>query len=305
MRRNLKPGSRGVGGYENLTGYIFISPWLLSFFGITLLPLLASFYYAFTNYDLLSVPRFVGFENFDRMFTQDRQYWSSVKATFYFVVAGVPMRLVLALAVAVVLNKRFRGISVYRALFYLPSLIGNSVAVALVWKTLFGDGGAVSAILNIVNIDMQYSIIGDPQTAIWSIILLVVWQFGSSMLIFLAGLKAIPSTYYEAALVDGANAWQKFFRITIPLLSPVIFFNLVMQTINGFRVFTESYIVTEGGPLDTTLFYALYLYRRGFEFFDMGYASAMAWVLLVVIATCTALLFWSSRSWVYYEAKVQ
>ena len=239
--------------YENLTGYVFIAPWLVGFFAFTLLPLIASLYYAFTDYDLLTAPSFVGLDNFRRMFFGDPVYWQSVKVTFFYVVVGVPLRLVIALAVAIMLNKRYKLIGLYRAVFYLPSLVGSSVAVALVWRTFFGSDGVAQALLNGIGVELEYSIIGNPDTAIWAIIGLVVWQFGSSMLIFLAGLKNIPSNYYEAAIVDGAGAWQKFFRITLPLLSPVIFFNVVMQTINGFRVFTESYVVAEGGSINSTL----------------------------------------------------
>jgi multiple sugar transport system permease protein len=161
------------------------------------------------------------------------------------------------LVVAVVLNKKHRGIAGYRAVFYLPSLVGSSVAIGLVWQKFFGSEGAIESLLGIVGVEFQYSLLGNPSTAIWTIVLLVIWQFGSSMLIFLAGLKNIPVSYYEAAVVDGATAWSKFVRITLPLLSPVILFNLIMQTINGFRIFTESYVVTEGGPLDSTLFYSI------------------------------------------------
>jgi multiple sugar transport system permease protein len=289
---------------ENLVGYLFISPWLIGFFAFTLIPIAMSLYYAFTDYNFISEARWIGFDNFERMFTADRRYWNSVRATLTFVFTGVPLRLALALLVAIVLNKKHRGISAYRALFYLPSLIGSSVAIGLVWRRFFGSNGAVESLLSLFGIEFQYSLLGNPATAIWTIILLVIWQFGSSMLIFLAGLKNIPVSFYEAAVVDGANAWSKFIRITLPLLSPVIFFNLIMQTINGFRIFTESYVVTEGGPLDSTLFYSIYLYQRGFRFFDMGYASAMAWILLAVTALFTVLIFRSSNSWVHYESKV-
>ena len=291
-------------GYENVTGYLFISPWILGFLLFTIIPVAMSFYYAFTNYSFVAPTQWIGLENFRRMFTADRRFWNSVRATSIFVITGVPLRLALALIVAIALNKKHQGISLYRAVFYLPSLIGSSVAIGLVWRRFFGTGGAAQSILEAFGAELQYSLLGNPATAIWTIVLLVAWQFGSSMLIFLAGLKNIPATYYEAAVVDGAHTWTKFRRITLPLLSPVILFNLIMQTINGFKIFTESYVVTEGGPLDSTLFYSIYLYQRGFRFFDMGYASAMAWVLLAVIAVLTLLIFRSSQSWVHYESKV-
>jgi multiple sugar transport system permease protein len=180
--------------------------------------------------------------------------------------------------------------------------VAGSVAVALMWRQVFGSQGVVNAVLTVLGVP-SVSWLGDPDFAIWTLITLAVWQFGSPMLIFLAGLRQIPAELHEAAAIDGAGAWARFFRITLPLLSPVTFFNLVMQTITGFMVFTQAFIVTGGGPMDTTLFYALYLYRRAFESFQMGYASAMAWVLLLAVALCTALLFKTSGRWVFYEAK--
>jgi multiple sugar transport system permease protein len=215
-------------------------------------------------------------------------------------VAAVPLRLGIALAVAMVLNTKRRGMDFYRAAYYLPSIIGGSVAVAVMWRQMFGVDGLVNAFLGLLGID-SIRWLGRPDTAIWTLIILAMWQFGSPMLIFLAGLRQIPNEYYEAAEIDGANAWGKFLRITLPLLSPIIFFNLVLQTISLFRVFTSAYIITEGQPLDTTLFYALYLFNRAFETFQMGYAAAMAWVLLAIIALLTAINFAVSRLWVYYE----
>jgi multiple sugar transport system permease protein len=294
---------KGVYRQHNLAGYAFIAPWLLGFFAFTILPTLASLYFAFTDYDALSAaPEWVGLANFSRMFFRDLRYWKSVRATFYYVMIAVPMRLTFALAVAMLMNTCRRGVSVYRAIYYAPSVVGGSVAVAVMWRQIFGTEGLVNAVMGLLGIP-PVTWLGDPRTAIWTLITLAVWQFGSPMLIFLAGLRQIPSEMYEAAAIDGAAAWDKFFRITLPMLSPVILFNLVMQTISGFMVFTQAFIVTGGAPLDTTLFYALYLYRRAFETFQMGYASAMAWVLLAIVAFFTALVFRSSSFWVFYEAK--
>ncbi len=290
-------------GNDNLAGYVFIMPWLVGFLAFIIVPMISSLYFSFSKYDLLSIPRFIGFSNYIRMFFQDGKYWVSLRVTFTYVLAGVPLRLAFALFVAILLNKRYKLIGFYRVVFYLPSLLGGSVAIAVMWRQLFGLDGALNSFLQLLGIEETISWIGDPSTALWSLILLHTWQFGSSMLIFFAGLKGIPATYYEAAIVDGANAWQKFIRITIPLLSPVIFFNLVMQTINGFRAFTQAYIVTGGGPINSTLFYALYVYRRAFEYFEMGYGSALAWILLFIIGVFTALIFKSSPGWVYYESK--
>jgi multiple sugar transport system permease protein len=287
---------------RNLAGYVFIAPWLIGFFGFTLLPMLASLYLAFTDYDILTAPRWIGFENFQRMFTQDRRYLQSVSVTLFYVAIAVPFRLAFALALAMLLNTKRRGMSLYRAAYYAPSIVAGSVAVALMWRQVFGREGIVNAMLALVGV-APVSWLGHPDFAIWTLITLAVWQFGSPMLIFLAGLRQIPAELYEAAAIDGAGTWARFTRITLPLLSPVTFFNLVMQTITGFMVFTQAFIVTGGGPMDTTLFYALYLYRRAFESFQMGYASAMAWVLLLAVALCTALLFKTSGRWVFYEAK--
>jgi multiple sugar transport system permease protein len=213
----------------------------------------------------------------------------------------VPLELVFALAVAMVLDKGLRGLTLYRALFYIPSLLGGSVAIAVLWRQIFGYDGLVNEALALVGIDGP-SWISNPHTSLYTLVLLRVWQFGSPMIIFLAGLRQIPQELYEAAAIDGAGPFAKFFRITLPLLAPVIFFNLVLQTINAFKAFTPAFIVSAGtgGPIDSTLFYTLYLYQEAFGYFRMGYASAMAWVLLIVVGLFTGLAFLTSRFWVYY-----
>jgi multiple sugar transport system permease protein len=284
-------------------GYLFISPWLIGFFVFTLIPMVASLYLGFTDYRLTASPKWIGVENYVRMFTSDLRYWKAVRATFYYILTAVPLRLLFALAVAMLLNNTRRLTSVYRAAFYAPSIVGASVAVAIMWRQVFGSDGVVNAILAIFGIEgAAWS--GHPATAIWTLILLAAWQFGSPMLIFLAGLKQIPSELYEAAAMDGAGEWAQFVNITLPMLSPVIFFNLIMQMISGFMVFTQALVITNGGPMDTTLVYALYLYQRAFIVFQMGYSSAMAWVLLLVIAVFTAINFKFSSNWVFYEDKV-
>ena len=295
-------GQRRGFRHDNLTGYLFIAPWLIGFFAFTLIPMIASLYFSFTEYSVLSSPRWIGLDNFVRMFTQDARFWNSVRATFTYVFTAVPLRLIFALAVAMLLNTKHRGVSLYRAAYYAPSIVGGSVAVAVMWRQIFGTEGVVNAVTQIFGIP-PVTWLGDPRTAIWTLVTLAVWQFGSPMLIFLAGLKQIPQELYEAASMDGATPWSRFTSITLPMLSPVIFFNLVMQIISGFMVFTQAFIVTGGAPLDTTLFYALYLYRRAFETFQMGYASAMAWVMLLVIAFFTAIVFKSSSYWVFYDTK--
>jgi multiple sugar transport system permease protein len=300
-RSVAKKRRRTTSATDNLTGYLFISPWLITFLVFTAIPMAISLWLAFTDYDLLGSWSFIGLDNFKRMFFEDTRYIKSVVATLKYVVIAVPLRLAFALAVAMLLNTYRRGVTLYRAAYYAPSVVGGSIAVAVMWRQIFGTQGAINALLAVMGIDGP-SWFGNPTTAIWTLIIMAAWQFGSPMLIFLAGLRQIPRELYEAASIDGANAWYSFWRVTFPLLTPIIFFNLIMQMIHGLRAFTQAFIITEGRPLDSTLFYALYLYQRAFVTFHMGYASAMAWVLLLVIGIVTALNFKLSSLWVHYEA---
>ena len=281
--------------------YLFLTPWLLGALVLTIGPMLASLYLSFTDYDLFTSPKWVGLHNYTQMFTADRSFLRSAAVTGKFVLISVPLKLALALAVALLLNRRRRGQGIYRSLFYAPSLLGASVAVALVWRALFSNDGAVDRVLSAVGIHMG-GWISNPDYALLTLVALAVWQFGAPMVIFLAGLKQIPSDLYDAAAVDGAGKVRTFFSVTLPMLTPVLFFNVVLESIHAFQSFTSAFIVSggRGGPSDSTLFYTLYLYQRGFADFRMGYAAAMAWVLLVVIAVLTGLVFRSSRSWVHY-----
>jgi multiple sugar transport system permease protein len=300
-----QPRTRSKGkkfGQNNLAGYLFISPWLIGFLLFTLVPMAISLWLAFTDYDILGSWKFVALDNFRRMFYEDVRYANSLAATFKYVFLAVPLRLAFALVVAMLLNSKRHGVYWYRAAYYIPSVIGASVAVAVMWRQLFGNKGVINAIALALGLP-TVRWLGNPDTAIWTLVLLAVWQFGSPMLVFLAGLRQIPHEMYEAASIDGANNLQQIFKITLPLLTPIIFFNLVMQTISGFKVFTQAFIVTGGAPLDTTLFYSLYLYQRAFVSFQMGYAAAMAWVMLAIIAVLTAISFKLSSYWVYYETK--
>ena len=307
-RRRLRFSLRSRDFKENnLAGYAFLSPWLIAFLLFTLVPMAISLYLAFTNYDTLSGQgTFIGLGNFQRMFFEDPRYGRSVKATVQYVVLSVPIRLAIALGIAMLLNTKRHGVYFYRAAYYIPSIIGGSVAVAVMWRQLFGSEGLVNAAIAVLGI-APVRWLGDPRTAIWTLILLAVWQFGSPMLIFLAGLRQIPASFYEAAEIDGAGSVGKFVGITLPLLTPIIFFNLIIQMIGAFRTFTQAFIVTggTGAPLDTTLFYAIYLYNRAFNQFQMGYAAAMAWVLLGLIASLTWLNFKLSNNWVYYETELE
>ena len=286
---------------DNITGYLMLSPWLFGFGFMWLIPMLISIYYSFTNFNLLNTPEIIGFANYVRIFTQDASFWQALKVTFAYVLFLVPLRLAFALFVAMLLNKNHKGLGLYRTLYYVPSIIGGSIAVSIVWKQIFGNKGVVMSLLSLVGIEQEMSFLGNPKTALGVIILMGVWQFGSSMLIFLSALKQIPGSLYESAMVDGAKPWKMFTRITLPMLTPTIFFNLILQIINGFRVFTESYVITDGGPLDSTLSYVLYLYRRAFTHFDMGYSCALAWVLVLIIAVFTVILFKTQNGWVHYE----
>lgn len=285
-----------------IAGYLFISPWLLGFLLLTLWPMIQSMYYSFTKYTLLDAPEWIGLRNYERIFADDEMFRQSLKITILFVVLSVPLKLFSALMVAMVLNKKIKGISVYRTFIYLPSLIGSSIAVAILWQNIFGINGFINRFLSYFGIE-GISWISNPNTALGTLIILVAWQFGSSMVIFLAGLKQIPAELYEASSVDGASKVRQFFSITLPMLSPVLLFNLVLQTIGSFQMFTQAFIITKGGPINSTYMYALYLYDRAFSRYEMGYASALAWILLVVIAIVTALIFASSRYWVFYETE--
>ena len=286
---------------DNVAGYLLLAPWLVGFLIMWLIPMVISIYYSFTDFNMLNTPSMIGVENYVRIFTKDKSFWQSLKVTFIYVLLLVPLRLTFALFVAMLLNKKHRGLGIYRTLYYIPSIIAGSIAVSIVWKQIFGNKGVVMSLLAAFGIEQKISFLGNPHTALGVIVVMGVWQFGSSMLIFLSALKQIPGALYESAMVDGATSRQTFFKITLPMLTPTIFFNLILQIINGFRVFTESYIITDGGPLDSTLSYVLYLYRRAFNFFDMGYSCALAWVLVIIVAVFTIILFKTQNNWVHYE----
>ncbi|WP_053376580.1 carbohydrate ABC transporter permease [Paenibacillus sp. FJAT-27812] len=287
-----------------LAGYLFISPWLIGLFLLTAWPMLQSLYYSFTNYTLLDAPQWIGLRNYERIFTDDEIFVQSLKVTILFVVFSVPLKLLSALMIAIVLNKKLKGISLYRTLIYLPSLIGSSMAVSILWKNIFGIDGFLNRILSFFGIE-GVSWISNPSTALGTLIILVAWQFGSSMVIFLAGLKQIPLELYEASSVDGSSKIRQFFSITLPMLSPVLLFNLVLQVIGSFQMFTQAFIITKGGPVNSTYMYALYLYDRAFSRYEMGYASGLAWILLIIIGLATAFIFISSKYWVFYETETE
>ncbi|WP_395243967.1 carbohydrate ABC transporter permease [Agromyces sp. MMS24-K17] len=286
---------------EQVAGYGFLLPWLIGFLGLTLGPMLYSLYLAFTKYNLFKDPEWVGLDNFVRMFTEDPNYIQSVQITLVYVLVGTPIKLAAALGVAMLLNYRDKGSGFFRSSFYAPSLIGASVSVAIVWRAMFSTDGPVDSTLQVFGIDLG-GWVGNVALVIPMMILLAVWQFGAPMVIFLAGLKQIPQELYEAAEVDGAGPFRKFKSVTIPMLSSVIFFNLLLETVHAFQVFASAYIISNGsgGPAGMTNFYTLYLYKRGFADLQMGYASAMAWVLVIAVAILAFILFKTSKGWVHY-----
>ena len=281
---------------------MFILPWLLGFLLLTAWPMIYSLYLSFTNYNLFTAPKWIGINNYVKMLTRDSKFKLSLRNTLKFVGMAVPAKLIFALFIASWLNKNVKGMSFYRTAIYLPSLLGGSVAVAVVWRNIFGSNGYINTFLGYFGIS-AVPWLTSTKWAMFTLVLLNVWQFGSSMLIFLSSLKQIPASLYEAGAIDGANSVQRFFKITLPLLTPTIFFNLVMQMINGFLAFTQCYIITQGKPMNSTLFYTVYMYQQSFEFYKAGYGAALAWVMLVIIALFTALLFATKRFWVYEDKR--
>ncbi|MEV5072504.1 sugar ABC transporter permease [Microbacterium sp. LMI12-1-1.1] len=299
VRRTSKPSK--AERREGRAAYLFLLPWMIGMLTLTIGPMLVSLYLSFTDYNLLQTPEWIGLDNFTRML-DDARLHNSFGVTFRFVFVSVPLQLIAALLLAVVLDRGLRGLAFYRSIFYLPSLLGGSVAIAVLWRQIFGIEGLVNQVLALLGIEGQ-GWVSSPDTALDTLVILSVWTFGAPMIIFLAGLRQIPTMYYEAASVDGAGRVRQFFRITLPLLTPIIFFNFVLQIIGAFQSFTQAYVVSNGsgGPADSTMFYTLYLYQMGFTNFDMGYASAMAWVLLVIIAMFTVVNFIASKFWVFYD----
>ncbi len=283
-------------------GYTFIFPVIIGLIVFSAVPFFYSLYLAFTDYNGLQAPSWAGFENFKTMLLEDDKFWLSLRVTFQFAIVQVPLKLGFALLVAVLLSKVSKGTGCYRVAFYVPSVLGGSVAVAMTWKILWGTNGPINSILNLFGFESVH-FLKDTRTALYVLILLGVWQFGASMLIFLAGIKDIPRIYYEAAIMDGAGSVQRFFKITLPLLTPSIFFNMINGIIGSLQAFNSAYLVTNGGPLNSTLYYGLNVYNQAFQYGKFGYASAMAWFLLLIIAALTAVVFRSSSGWVYYQGE--
>jgi multiple sugar transport system permease protein len=292
-----KPAERG----DNRAAVFFLAPWFAGLFLITVGPMAASLYLSFTDYSLLDAPVWIGLDNFATMLGDERLL-TALRVTFVYVFVSVPIQLAIALALALFLDRGLRGLPIYRSVFYLPSLLGGSVAIAIMWRQIFGNDGLINQFLSWFGIEGA-GWIADPRFALGTLIVLNVWTFGSPMIIFLAGLRQVPAALYESAAIDGAGKFRQFRSITVPLLTPIIFFNLVLQIIYAFQAFTEAFVVSggSGGPVDSTLFYTLYLYEEGFTHLNMGYASALAWLLLAIVGGLTAVNFFLSKYWVFYD----
>ncbi|MFY0617458.1 MAG: sugar ABC transporter permease [Shimia sp.] len=288
-----------MGGESKYVGLWFVAPYVIGLVLFIAFPFVASFYLSFTDYDLLSSPEWIGTKNYEKLFTRDRTFDKSLKVTLIYVFTTVPFKLAFALFIAVVLNYRLKGINFFRTAYYVPSILGGSIAIAVLWRYIFASTGLLNMVVTYFGGE-PINWFGDPGNALFTITLLRVWQFGSAMVIFLAALQSVDKSLYEAAAIDGASAWQTFRNITLPLITPVIFFNLIMQTVQAFQEFNGPYIITEGGPLKSTYLLPLYIYDEAFKNFDMGYASAISWVLFTIIMVLTLIAFWTSKKWVYY-----
>jgi multiple sugar transport system permease protein len=291
--------ARKPAGRRTIVGYIFIAPFMLGFLLWFLIPALTSVWMAFQNWNMINPPKFIGFDNFKKIAT-DKLFWQSLKVTTVYTAVSVPLSLVVAFLLALLMNVKVRGIAVFRTLYYMPGIV-PAVANAILWAWILNsDFGLLNAFLHIFGIP-RILWLQDPRWALPALILMSLWSLGGAMVIFLAGLQGIPNEFYEAAEIDGAGAWSNLWNVTIPLMSPVIFFNLIMGLIGTFQIFTAGYLITNGGPQNATLFYVLYLYRNGFQYFQMGYAAALAWVLTFIIMGLTVFVFKGLGGRVYYE----
>ncbi|MCA0937447.1 sugar ABC transporter permease [Vibrio alginolyticus] len=287
--------------YENRKlGLAYLSPYIIGLIMFTAFPFISSFVMSFTDYDMMTSPEFIGIENYRYMLTEDDIFWKSMSVTFLYVFLTIPVKLAFALGIAFILNFKLKGIGFFRTAYYIPSILGSSIAIAVLWRALFAIDGVLNGALGFVGVD-PINWLGEPSFALFSITLLRAWQFGSAMVIFLAALQNVPQSQYEAAMIDGASKWQMFMKVTVPLITPVIFFNFIMQTTQAFQEFTAPYVITGGGPMKSTYLISLYIYETAFKFFDMGYGSALAWALFIVVAIFTSITFRSSKYWVFYS----
>lgn len=285
---------------RNKIGFLYVCIWIFGFLLFQLYPFVSSLLYSFTSYDIFHAPEFVGLDNYVRLFTKDREFWNSLIVTLKYTFITVPGKVVLALIVAVILNRELKGINVIRTVYYIPSLLSGSVAVAILWKVLFMNDGFINSLLAVIRIP-PVKWLGNPGMALATICMLEIWQFGSSMVLFLSALKQVPQSLYEAARIDGASKLRIFFKITLPMITSIAFFNIIMQLITALQNFTSAFVVTSGGPSKATYVLGMKLYTDAFKYFKMGYACATSWILFVIIMAMTLVLFASSKKWVYYD----
>ena len=291
---------------EAMAGYIYLLPWLLGFICFQAIPMIASLGLSFTDFDLVTKPSFLGIQNYKTAFMDDRLFWSSLKRTGHFVLLAVPLGITGSLLAALLLNQRLFGKTLFRTFFFLPHLT-PIVAAAILWKWIFQPSyGPLNYLLAKIGIEGP-GWLGVPSWAIPSLVIISLWRGigGNRMMIFLAGLQGIPKELYEAAEIDGANALHRFFNVTLPILSPTLFLNLVLTVIGSFKVFSSAFIATSGGPIYATWFFSLHIYHNAFELFELGYASALAWVLLTILLAFTYIQFKSSHRWVHYASEVR
>lgn len=286
--------------FKKYEGLLYLLPWLIGLGIFTVYPFISSFVLSFTNYNMIDSPKFVGFANYINLFTKDKDFVNSLWVTLRYTILTVPTQLAFALFIAFILNFKLKGINMYRTAYYIPSILGGNIAIAVLWRFLWSGNGLINQVVQFFGGE-PIGWLSDPTLAMIVISILKVWQFGSAMVIFLAALKEIPVELYEAAQVDGAKKWTIFFKITMPMITPTIFFNLVMQLVNAFQEFNAPYLVTAGGPLKSTTLTSLLIYNNAFKFFKMGYASAMSWVLFLIIMIFTVVLFKTQNRWVYYS----
>lgn len=281
-------------------GYLYILPWLLGFTILQLYPFIQSFYYSLTNYSIMASPKWVGIQNYVTLLTNDREFWNSFTVTWIYTLYTVPGKIIMALIIALLMNRNMKGINTLRTIYYIPSLFGGSVAICILWRLMFMDDGIINALLSVFGLPhVQW--LGNTKTALPTICMLEIWQFGSSMVMLLAALKNVPQDLYEAAELDGAGAVAKFVHVTLPQISPIIFFNVIMQTINALQAFTNAFVITKGGPLKSTYLLGMKLYQEAFSYYKMGYASAISWIIFGAIMVVTLLLFRFSSGVVYYS----
>jgi multiple sugar transport system permease protein len=300
-RKSIRQPKWNIRTQEAITFYLCISPWIIGFFLFYLGPILASAYYSLTQWDLLTPAKFIGAANYEKIFTRDPLFLKSLKVTLIYTLAFIPLDSVLGLLTALLLNRKMRGIGIFRTIYYMPSVL-SGVAYVVMWMWMFNpQHGLINNGLKLIGITGPRWLL-DPKWALSAIIMMALWGIGRSMIIYLAGLQDISRELYESAQIDGANIWNQFWKITLPLLTPSILFNLIFGIIMTFQTFTNAFVATNGGPLDSTLFYVLYLYRKAFEHLQMGYASALAWILFLIVLICTLAIFLTSGKWVFYRS---